>query len=83
MDEKLAFAIREAQEIGDDLIDLQDALTKLSEHPQATITLISACLSTARTLEKKWQEIEQLPDFQANYTSRDIAVIDCLRQQRK
>lgn len=78
--DSLFLKIEDAEIRRDATISISDAIAELSRNEVAARVLIREMCEYVIDAEKKWREIEQMPEFKSRYTSRDAARADFLRQ---
>ena len=83
MDNRLYAAISDADDFKGDMLDLEEAMQKLSNYPVATAHLINAYQKTIFNAETLWREIEQTEEFQTTYQNREQAIEDFYRIKSK
>ena len=81
--DSLFLKIEDAENRRDGAIGISDAIAELSRNEVATRVLIREMCEYVIDAEKKWREIEQMPEFKSRYTSRDAARADFLREMWK
>ena len=79
MDNRIYAAISDAEDFKGDMLDIEEAMQKLSNYPVATAHLIEAYRQTILDVETLWRKIEQNKEFQATYQNREQAFRDFCR----
>ena len=83
MDNSLFAAIGDVDDLKSDMLDIDEAMQKLSNFPVATAHLIHAYKKTMINAETLWREIEQTEEFQTTYQNREQAINDFYRIKSK
>ena len=79
MDNRIYTAISDADDFKGDMLDLEEAMQKLSIYPVATAHLLNAYQENIFNAETLWREIEQTKEFQTTYQNREQAIEDFYR----
>lgn len=77
---ELFLKIEEAEVIGDEAAELNEAIRDLARHYHPTAALLIAYKAAILAEENLWREIENRVDYQAKYTSREQARADFLKE---
>ena len=78
--DSLFLKVEEAEQDRDDAISISDAIAELSRNEVAARVLIREMCEYVIDAEKKWREIEQMPEFRQRYKSRDDCRVDFLNE---
>lgn len=77
---ELFLKIEEAELIGDEATELNEAIRDLARYYHPTAALLIAYRDAILAEENLWREIESRVDYQAKYTSREQARADFLKE---
>lgn len=83
MNRNLLVAIEDAEIKLNTVDELEDVIISLSDKPNTTAILLDEFKANVLESEKLWQAIELRADFKANYSDREHAHADYLKEYFK